>query len=179
MMKTDLDTFLKFIDQTGEQKHFRTVEFESDPKWQRKGGAGGMNNNLFVYSGDCRLCEVGLETELVDINGQQLHTGDVVVVFTENYMPNEATVVVSNQYQTYQVFEHGGEKTVHHKSNVHKPFIMGLAGVDWSDSENPWRALCIKKYTELIEGEQWSTFNIKSDRDRSEVEVEALGDETR
>ncbi len=28
MMKTDLDTFLKFIDQTGEQKHFRTVEIE-------------------------------------------------------------------------------------------------------------------------------------------------------
>jgi len=27
-MKTDLDTFLKFIDQTGEQKHFRTVEIE-------------------------------------------------------------------------------------------------------------------------------------------------------
>ena len=28
MIKTDLDTFLKFIDHTGEQKHFRTVEIE-------------------------------------------------------------------------------------------------------------------------------------------------------
>jgi hypothetical protein len=36
---------------------------------------------------DLELCEVGLETELVDINGQQLHTGDVVVVFTEDYIP--------------------------------------------------------------------------------------------
>jgi ASC-1-like (ASCH) protein len=136
-----------------------------------------MNNNLFVYSGDCRLCEVGLETELVDINGQQLHTGDVVVVFTEDYTPKEATVVVSNQYQTYRVFEHGSEKTVHRKSNVHKPFIRGLAGVDWSNSENRWGVLCIKKYTELIEGERWSIFNIRSCRDGSEVEVEVPGDE--
>ena len=136
-----------------------------------------MNNNLFVYSGDCQLCEVGLETELVDINGQQLHTGDVVVVFTEDYIPEEATMVVSNQYQTYQVFEHSGEKTVHHKSNAHKPFIMGLASVDWSNPENRWGVLGIKKYTELIEGERWSIFNIRSGRDGSEVEVGVLGDE--
>lgn len=117
-----------------------------------------MNNNLFVYSGDRRLCEVGLETELVDINGQQLHTGDVVVVFTEDYISDRATTVVINQYQS--------------KSNAHKPFIMGLASVDWSNSENRWSALRIKKYTELIEGERWGIFNIRSGRDRSEVEVE-------
>lgn len=35
MMKTDLDTFLKFIDQTGEQKHFRTVEIE-ELDWTRE-----------------------------------------------------------------------------------------------------------------------------------------------
>ena len=40
-----------------------------------------------------------------------------------------------------------------------------------------WRMLCIKKYTELIEGERWSIFNIRSGRDGSEVEVEVLGDE--
>ena len=35
MIKTDLDTFLKFIDQTGKQKHFRTVEIEG-LDWTRK-----------------------------------------------------------------------------------------------------------------------------------------------
>ena len=31
MMKTDLDTFLKFIDQTGEQKHFKCGQFGDRP----------------------------------------------------------------------------------------------------------------------------------------------------
>ena len=35
MMKTDLDTFLKFIDQTGKQKHFWTVEIE-ELDWTRE-----------------------------------------------------------------------------------------------------------------------------------------------
>ena len=62
MMKTDLDTFLKFIDQTGKQKHFWTVEIEG-LDWTRERKIWNFESAKAVYN---------LEKRFADAEGRQI-----------------------------------------------------------------------------------------------------------
>jgi len=64
MMKTDLDTFLKFIDQIGKQKHFWTVEIEG-LDWTRERKIWNFESAKAVYNLEKRFADA--EERRIDI----------------------------------------------------------------------------------------------------------------
>ena len=113
---------------------------------------------MFVYSGNCRLCECGLKTNLkTSIKEEPLRTGDIVVIFTvdENgvlsYFSDSLTVVVSNQYQTYSTGEHKRLKE-YPDSIADDAYVMGIKDVVIGDK---WQVDRVKKYEDVIDGERW------------------------
>jgi hypothetical protein len=108
---------------------------------------------MYVYSGNCRLCEAGQPIDINDYAGNPLHTGDIVLTFTED--PNGCTyvgaltVVVSDQYQTYSDGAHV------EKTGDQEFYIMGIKGVDITDGEGEWKVKKIKGYADVVDGEHW------------------------
>lgn len=103
---------------------------------------------MYVYSGKCRLCEVGVETDMVDRRGDNLFTGDIVVIWTENYFSG-MTVVVGNQFQSYT-------NGTHELLGFDEKFIMGIKQVRLEDGE--WSVIRVKSFSEVVEGEHWASF---------------------
>lgn len=106
---------------------------------------------MFVYSGKCRLGKVGDETPFTDVHGNKLVVGDIVVIYTEDYTPENLTVVVSDEFVS---FSDGTHKI---KDGPIIPFVMGIAGVDLN-SPNEWRVLRVKSAADVIDGEHWKAY---------------------
>lgn len=110
---------------------------------------------MYVYSGECRLCECGIDTGQLDIRKEPLSTGDIVIVFTEEgYTPDHLSVVVSDQYQSFNDGK-GGVK--HQLTGKNEPFIMGIKDVSWNGE---WKVLKVKDHFDVINGEKWEAFGI-------------------
>lgn len=88
---------------------------------------------MYVYSGQVRLCETGIEAGFADTHSQPLVTGDIVIIFTDDYVPSHLTVVVAD--------EEG-------------PYVMGIKGVPMHDP-GQWRVLRVKSAADVIEDERW------------------------
>lgn len=108
------------------------------------------SETIYVYSGQCRLCEVGHPADARDINGKPLHTGDIVVIFTENYQPDTLTVVVRNDFTSY-----GNGQHVPQESS--EAFVMGIKSVPIEDA-GMWKVLKVKDYSDVVPGEHWSAW---------------------
>jgi hypothetical protein len=107
----------------------------------------------YVYSGKCRLCDVGIPTGENDIHGKELFTGDILVTFTENYAPGGLTVMVSNQYQSYS-------DGTHKETGETSPYPMGIKNM-WTDPEedrSKWSVLKVKHWEDVVSGEHWRDF---------------------
>jgi len=106
---------------------------------------------MFVYSGNCRLCDVGSSTPIFDCKGQRLFTGDIVIIFTENWTPDHLTVIVSDQYQSYS----DGTHVV--KDGDLSYFAMGIKSVDFTET-GEWNVLRVKEQSDVIPGEHWQAY---------------------
>lgn len=113
---------------------------------------------LKVFSGQCCLCDVGIALPFVDMDGADIHTGDIVQLWHVQYphtdletiMPNSGlTVVVSDQYQSYS----DGSVAANGQP---VPFVMGIKGCGFNDYS--WRVSIVKKWNHVIEGENWPAF---------------------
>lgn len=108
---------------------------------------------MFLYSGKCRLCEVGSMTSLVDSRGRELMLGDIVKVTSDRrYFIEFVSAVVANEFVSYTTGEH--EKLV--EPSV--PFVMGLKS-DFVDGTI--EDLVIEKvasFSEFEHGEKFSEF---------------------
>ena len=111
---------------------------------------------MFVYSGKCRQCETGLKTNEKDMAGKELFTGDIVVIFTDDYHPDGLTVVIAHQWKSYS---NGKHELIDENP---EPFVMGIETVCWTDDE--WKVMKVKDHSDVIEGEHWKDFgfNYKS-----------------
>jgi hypothetical protein len=110
-----------------------------------------MNNKTYIYSGQCRLCEVGRETAILDHKEEKLYTGDIVIIWTEAncYIPKNLTVVVSHDYENI----HGCEPKFIKKD---MPFVMGIKNAKVGPGE--WWIAKVKSYKDVIDGEHWKEF---------------------
>ncbi|WP_230532112.1 hypothetical protein [Microvirga roseola] len=116
-------------------------------------------DKLKVHSGKCCLCDVGIALGYQDDTGNELHTGDIVVIWHGSYIGTEAefwdggdslTVVVMNQYQSYS------DGTVKIQDGPHVPFVMGIRGCGFNDPE--WRVRIVKKFPNVVAGEHWPAY---------------------
>jgi hypothetical protein len=114
---------------------------------------------MFVYSGNCRFCECGLKTTLIDIGGHDLRTGDIVTHYSIHddgsfeYM-HGLSVVVCNQWQSYSDGTHKIIKE-YQDNLVDDAFIMGIKNVILGEQ---WQAQIVKRYEDVIDGEHWKDF---------------------
>jgi hypothetical protein len=109
---------------------------------------------MYVYSGKCRLCECGLATEIRDIGGNVLRTGDIVISFTDTYTPSNLTVVVSDQFQSYTDGRH------EQKDGDQVFFVMGIKNVPIHEG-GEWQVLRVKEYTDVLDGEHWPAYGFR------------------
>ena len=111
---------------------------------------------MYVYSGKCRLCDVGTETGLIDEAGAELRTGDIVMTYTVDDIAGCSnlgglTVVVSDQFQSYTDGRH------EEKNGAPVFFVMGIKGVDLN-APGEWRVKKLKGAEHVIDGEAWPNF---------------------
>lgn len=113
-----------------------------------------MKPSMYVYSGDCRLCDVGQPVGFHDSKGNALRTGDIVITFTVDSLGfsnlGGLTVVVSDQYQS---FTDGS----HVENEAPSAYVMGIRSVQ-VDEDGQWRVLRLKKWEDVIPGESWPDY---------------------
>jgi hypothetical protein len=117
-----------------------------------------VSEQLKVFSGKCCLCDIGIDVNAKDVRGDQLHTGDIVLVYHGQYVGTDdeywypcggLTAVVSDQYQS---FSDGTIK----ETGDNEPFVMGIKGCGFNDPE--WQIHLVKKYTDVVDGEHWRAY---------------------
>jgi len=120
-----------------------------------------LNDLLYVYSGRCRQCEVGLPTGLKDDAGNRLRTGDIVMSYTVDSFGvanfDGLTVVIADQWQTYSDGSHVLQE------DKATPFVMGIKNVDLELEtgvypDHVWRVRRLKAYEDVVDGEHWKDF---------------------
>lgn len=116
--------------------------------------AGTKHTALKVHSGNCCLCEVGIETGATDASGLPVHTGDIVSLYSllnretdEWDLTRPLTVVVANQFTSYS------DGTVCLNAGPLEFFTMGIKSEGISSPE--WRVVIVKKFNDVVPGEHW------------------------
>lgn len=108
-------------------------------------------NQMYLYSGKCRLGTVGQPTPFKDALGNELFVGDIVIVYTDDYGPESLTAVVSDEFTSYS----DGEHRV--KEGPIKPFVMGIKSVDLAEP-GTWKVRRVKKHQDVVDGEHWTAY---------------------
>lgn len=112
-----------------------------------------------IYSGDCLLAKCGMPVSFEDLDGKELHTGDIVVLWYRNNEDEDwhsckgLTAVVEDKYTSYS----DGTIKITNDGN---PFVMGISTVDLS-ADKQWGVELVKKYSDVVDGEHWSNFGFK------------------
>lgn len=118
---------------------------------------------MFVYSGRCRLCETGLEAPFKDLGGNALHTGDIVLIYTERDggvdMIGGMTAVVADQFTTFNNLNTGSHDHVLN-SNPLTFFVMGIKSVQICE-DGEWKVSLLKKFSDVLDGEHWKNFGFR------------------
>lgn len=135
-----------------------------------------MSAPLKVFSGECCLCDVGIPADAVDMNGKELHTGDIVHLWHVHYPGTDSeqwhtagglTAVVCHQYQSYS----NGNVEMHSAHDA--PFVMGIKAIAWSDPE--WRVEIVKKFGDVIVGERWPAYGFSYGHSAAAESAKATG----
>jgi hypothetical protein len=123
-----------------------------------------MEDKMFIYSGNCRLCKTGLPSNLIDDAGIELKTGDIVIIYTIAKNTGVVglhglSVVVANHYDNFQGLQ-PVECIEENKSDV---FVMGVKTCDIQEPEDNypkevWRVRRVKLWSDVIDGEKWVDF---------------------
>lgn len=117
---------------------------------------------LKLFSGECVLCDIGIDTANYDHEGVPLFTGDIVLLYNvmwpgtdqEHWYPHGLTAVSYNQYRSYS------DGTVRLIDDVTEfPFVMGIKGVGFTNPN--WRIIRVKSHTDVIDGEHWREYGFR------------------
>ena len=108
-------------------------------------------NPLSVFSGDCLKAVCGISTGYKDMNGEPLHTGDIVQVYTELYGPDSLTVVVGDAWTTYS------NGVIECKDGPVHYFVMGIKDVPL-EYPGEWRVRKVKGFEDVVCGEHWRAY---------------------
>ncbi len=106
---------------------------------------------MYVYSGNSRKGTVGAATPFRDCKGEPLFVGDIVCVFTDGYVPDGLTAVVSDEFTSYS----DGTHVIN--EGAAEQFVMGIKSVDL-ENPNTWRVVKLKDYRDVIDGEHWRAY---------------------
>lgn len=113
------------------------------------------DKKMYVYSGNVRLCEVGLSTKLKDVRGEDLYTGDIIALCRDDGVFTGLTVVVANHWVSYI------DGTHVKKEDDLEPFIMGIKTANLTE----WLCYRAKSFSDVINDEHWKDygFNYKAE----------------
>lgn len=112
---------------------------------------------LKVHSGDCCLCEIGIKTGVTDHAGREVHTGDIVSLYSlmsgdedcwELVQP--LTVVVCDQFRSFS------DGSVELNGGPVEFFTMGIKNSGIASDE--WRVSIAKKFHDVVPGEHWPAY---------------------
>jgi hypothetical protein len=124
---------------------------------------------MFIYSGNCRFCETGIDSGFKDLYGKKLYTGDIVILLDNNYFPTSLTIIVRNDYHSYS------NGVYVKKSELEECFVMGIKscapenieneGTSFSSGTIIWKVKKVKSFEDIVSGEKWKDygFNYKED----------------
>lgn len=110
---------------------------------------------MFVYSGKCKMCEVGLDSDLIDVHERKLKTGDVVIVYKEIQTSTVEKncvgigVIAANHFKNVS----GEKPSKRDNTNKIRPYVMGF-----SSGGTPWKIRLVKSYSDIVDGEKWSDY---------------------
>lgn len=142
---------------------------------------------IHIYSGDCRMCQVGIETPFIDMKTRTpIFTGDILIIQKYDsktglldYMSWGLTTAVRDDYTTYS----NGEIVAH--IGASEPFVMGLRKATFSDLNDDdgehnwsdgWVVTRVKSYKDVVDNEHWTDygFNFKNinENEKDETNVE-------
>lgn len=104
---------------------------------------------MYLYINGYKLCQCGLETNLLDYFGNSLKTGDLVCVLGTNSLTQEINYY-SESLSPVAVCQFRENGKILNKDEIKEnAYIMGIKGVYPSDG---WRAVLVKKHKEIIDG---------------------------
>ncbi|WP_395175085.1 hypothetical protein [Roseibium alexandrii] len=111
---------------------------------------------LRIFSGNCCEGDIGLTVDAKDVQGKDLHTGDIVLlyhVFDEEAGPIECyglTAIVSDQYTSFS------DGTYRRNPEPPEFYCMGIKTCGFDDPA--WRIQIVKKFNDVIDGENWPRY---------------------
>jgi hypothetical protein len=105
-------------------------------------------DTMYVFSGNCLSGECGLPTGLKDWKGDELRTGDIVLIQKDGHVPDHLTVVVTDKWTTYS----GGTYVA--KDGPEKFFVMGIKDALPDD----WAIVLVKSVGDVVPGEHWDAY---------------------
>lgn len=108
-------------------------------------------SELSVFSGECLMAICGEPSGFNDITGAPLFTGDIVIVFTDDYRPHGLTVVVSDQWTTFS------DGAIESKDGHQNYFVMGIKAVPLNE-DGEWKVLRVKSFADCIQDEHWPAY---------------------
>lgn len=122
---------------------------------------------MYVCSGNSRFCVCGLKTNLVDLTGQNLRTGDIVVSYCEDTVPfiTGLSVVVCKQWNNFTDGTHS-LKEGYKQADF---FVMGIKD-SALNVPGGWWVKRVKKFEDIVIGEHWENFEfncVQSNKDDS------------
>lgn len=126
-------------------------------------------SGLSVFSGKCLMAVCGEPTGICDTAGTLLFTGDIVIVFSEDYVPDGLTAVVSDQWQSYS---DGNIKKLNDSPTY---FVMGIKSVPLNE-DGEWRVLRVKSFSDCIEGEHWPAYGFNYSQTPEQAIAKATGE---
>lgn len=113
-----------------------------------------------VFSGKCKIADCGIETHFIDLYGKNVHTGDIVLLWSKSMYDNDEdavydschglTVVVQDKFTTYS----DGNITI---TGDGSPFVMGIKESELTKGSQ-WAIQIVKKCFYVIDGEHWPDY---------------------
>lgn len=120
-----------------------------------------LEKNNCILSGECIIGVLGQKTNLIDILGNNLFVGDIVIFYDNDYSSQGISVVVNHKYKNST----DGINNYVEVEDEDDFFIMGLKSIDFTnnekyDDDNTWKWAIkrVKSYKEVIHGEHWKDF---------------------
>ena len=117
--------------------------------------------SLLVYSGECCQCDAGRPTGELDMYGEELFTGDLVMLWhgqyigedCEQWLPSgSVTYITCNQYRS---FSDGSVELIDENA---EPFTMGIKTVGVKGCE--WDVSLVKSHRLIIAGERYKHYGL-------------------
>ena len=112
-----------------------------------------------IYSGSCCFCDVGIPTGETDIHGDELFSGDIVLLWHGNYIGEECeewmpsgglTAIVGRQYTSRW------DGTIEENPGPLRLFTMGIADCGVQNEE--WKVSLVKSHRDIVPGERFIDF---------------------